>query len=265
MMVAVSMLDGSTYNVKELLANGDTNAKLTKSNASGNGYLTVGLSLSPANESGYETCASRSAGCTKACLFTAGRGQCNSVKTARIAKTRLFFQERDLFLKMLFSELRKWEKKAFKQGSLLACRLNIVSDIMWENICPALFTGFPTVQFYDYTKHMRRALSYSVSRKTGDNSFPANYHLTFSRSESNLSDVNFLIENDCPINIAVVFDTKILPSHYIGREVINGDETDLRFLDKEGTIVGLYAKGRGRKDTSGFVVPTSLVSLKMVS
>lgn len=261
MMVAVSMADGSTYNVNTVLANGDTNAKLTKSNASGKGYLTVALSLSPANESGYETCASRSPGCTQACLFTSGRGNCNSVKTARIAKTRLFFQDRDLFTKMLFSELRKWEKKACKQGRLLACRLNVVSDIMWENICPTLFTSFPTIQFYDYTKHMRRALTYSVSRKTGDSSFPHNYHLTFSRSETNQENVIYLIENNCPINIAVVFNNKDLPSRYLNREVVNGDETDLRFLDKPGTIVGLYAKGRGKKDMSGFVVPT----LQMVS
>jgi hypothetical protein len=35
--------------------------------------------------------------------------------------------------------------------------------------------------------------------------------------------------------------------------VINGDETDLRFLDAKGVIVGLRAKGKARKDTTGFV------------
>jgi hypothetical protein len=263
-MATVNMLDGSVYTVKTLLADGDSNVKLSKSNASGKGFLTVGLSLSPAKESGYEMCASRSPGCTQACLFTAGMGKFKNVKLARIAKTRLFFQDRDLFLSMLRAELCKWQDKARKQNKTLACRLNVVSDVMWETVCPSLFKEFCTVQFYDYTKHMRRALTYSVSRKLGDRSFPDNYHLTFSRSESNLSDVNFLIENDCLINIAVVFDTKILPSHYIGREVINGDETDLRFLDKPGTVVGLYAKGKAKKDTSGFVVSTNFVSLNMV-
>jgi hypothetical protein len=35
--------------------------------------------------------------------------------------------------------------------------------------------------------------------------------------------------------------------------VFNGDESDLRFLDPRGVVVGLYAKGKAKKDTSGFV------------
>jgi hypothetical protein len=38
--------------------------------------------------------------------------------------------------------------------------------------------------------------------------------------------------------------------------VFDGDDTDLRFLDPTGVIVGLKAKGRARKDTSGFVIRT---------
>lgn len=253
-MVAVLMQDGSTYDVKTLLSHGDSNTKLRKSNSKSVEYLTVGLSLSPAKESGYEMCGSRSPGCTKACLYTSGIGVYENTKRARIAKTRLFHQDRTLFKQMLFAELSKWASKARKQGKQLACRLNVVSDVMWEKVFPELFTVFPDVQFYDYTKHVRRALTYSVARKTGDSSFPHNYHLTFSRSETNDDDVSFLIENDCPINIAVVFDSKELPEWWNGRKVINGDETDLRFLDESDTIIGLYAKGQGKKDTSGFVV-----------
>jgi hypothetical protein len=228
-MATVRMADGSTYEVKTLLSDGDSNTKLRKSNDKSVEYLTVGLSLSPAKESGYEMCASRSPGCTQACLFTAGMGVYANVKSARIAKTRLFHQNRDTFKSMLFSELFKWNKKASKQGKQLACRLNVVSDVQWEKV---------------------------VSRKMHDDSFPANYHLTFSRSETNDNDVQFLMENNCPINIAVVFDHKLFPANYASRKVINGDETDLRFLDESGTIVGLYAKGRGKKDTSGFVIHT---------
>ena len=36
--------------------------------------------------------------------------------------------------------------------------------------------------------------------------------------------------------------------------VINGDKTDMRFKDPVGVIVGLKAKGKARKDTSGFVI-----------
>ena len=55
------------------------------------------------------------------------------------------------------------------------------------------------------------------------------------------------------MNVAVVF-RKELPATYLGRKVINGDETDLRFLDEKNVIVGLKAKGKAKKDTSGFVV-----------
>jgi hypothetical protein len=47
---------------------------------------------------------------------------------------------------------------------------------------------------------------------------------------------------------------KELPAKHLGWKVINGDETDLRFLDEKNVIVGLVAKGKAKKDTTGFVV-----------
>ena len=42
------------------------------------------------------------------------------------------------------------------------------------------------------------------------------------------------------------------------------NESDLRFLDPKGHIVGLYAKGKAKKDTSGFVkYPT--IELKLAA
>ena len=38
-----------------------------------------------------------------------------------------------------------------------------------------------------------------------------------------------------------------------GFEVVNGDENDLRFLDKSGVVVGLIEKGLAKKDKTGFV------------
>ena len=58
-------------------------------------------------------------------------------------------------------------------------------------------------------------------------------------------------------NIAVVFSTKRsgeLPKTWKGRKVIDSDLHDLRLLDKKGVICGLRAKGKARKDKSGFVV-----------
>jgi hypothetical protein len=73
--------------------------------------------------------------------------------------------------------------------------------------------------------------------------------LTFSAADGNDADVAGAIAQG--MNVAVVFDR--LPETYMGREVFNADETDLRFLDPKGVIAGLKAKGRAKKDTSGFV------------
>ena len=65
------------------------------------------------------------------------------------------------------------------------------------------------------------------------------------------------MEDYSDVNVAVVFDK--LPEEYLGYPVIDGDTTDLRFLDDTGVIVGLLAKGDAKKDTSGFVVKVSPV------
>jgi len=126
-----------------------------------------------------------------------------------------------------------------------------VTDIVWERIAyevdgvryANVMEAFKDVQFYDYTKIPVR---YRMSR-------PANYHLTFSQSENNADDVAEALA--AGVSVAVVFDkAENIPSAYKGAPVIIGDETDLRFLDPAGCVVGLYAKGRARKDSSGFVV-----------
>ena len=55
-------------------------------------------------------------------------------------------------------------------------------------------------------------------------------------------------------NVAVVFRGKKLPRRWLGIEVIDGDDSDLRFQDGEGKIVGLLEKGLAKKDETGFVV-----------
>ena len=217
------------------------NPKLMKGEKKG--YLSFVLHLSPADVSGYETCPKRTAGCTAACLNTAGRGGMfkpggtNTIQEARKRKTRMFFEQRDEFLAALEADIRKGIKQAEKKGMIPAFRLNGTSDIAWEKY--GIIQKFPEVQFYDYTKMRNR----KVSGLT-------NYHLTFSKADGNDMDVR--LAASAGMNVAVVFDK--LPATYIGREVIDGDDTDLRFLDKKGVVVGLKAKGRARKDTSGFVV-----------
>ncbi len=249
-MPVINLPNGTLYNVQTLLADGDSNAKLTKSNKSGKGYLTFGLSLAPAHTSGYQTCASSSPGCRAACLFTSGHGRMDSVQNARIAKTRFYFEQRDTFMEQLRSEIRAAVKKANKKDLEPAIRLNIVSDLMWEQ--SGIMEEFPTVQFYDYTKHTKRMLNWCAGK------LPENYHLTFSRSECNHNDCLKVL--NAGGNVTVVFDNKDLPKQWYTRNVINGDETDLRFLDPENVVVGLYMKGDGKKDKSGFVVHLPVVN-----
>lgn len=245
-MITVKLPDGTSYDVKSLLADGDSNTKTRKSDFSDAGYLTYSLSLSPSDTSGYNTCASASPGCRAACLFTAGMGRFDMTKRARIAKTLAFFEQRKTFKAMLFKELASARKKAIKLKQRLAVRLNVVSDIIWEKIFPDLFTEFDEIQFYDYTKHIKRMESFCKGN------LPNNYHLTFSRSECNNNACLWVLANNG--NVTVVFNSREFPDSWQGFPVVNGDETDLRFLDPPGTIVGLYQKGEAKKDTSGFVV-----------
>lgn len=223
---------------KLLTVNGNTKIKL--SDAQGE-YLTGILHLAPANLSGFETCPKRSAGCSSACLNTSGRGRFSNIQESRKTKTLYFFEAQAEFLAQLRKELKSFEKKCLRLGRKPAIRLNGTSDILWEKL--GIMHEFPGIQFYDYTAIPARF------RKTWN--LPANYHLTFSRKESNHADVARAIELGA--NVAVVFRDEI-PSFWQGIPVIDGTLTDLRFTDPRGVIVGLLAKGKAKKDTSGFVV-----------
>jgi len=210
------------------------------------GYLTGIIYLSPSNLSGKDLCPFASKGCRKACLYTAGRGCFNNVKQARMNRTRLYLDNRHEFFKQLIAEIKKLENKANRKGLIPVVRLNGTSDIPFELMKIGEFDNimaiFPHIQFYDYTKNPHRFKK----------ELPKNYDLTFSRSEEN----DHIIEKflDLLPKIAVVFKSEKYPLKYLGKHVIYGDETDLRFLDPKECIVGLTAKGKARKDTSGFVV-----------
>lgn len=207
----------------------------------------MGLQLAPHTISGRNVCPNASKGCAAACLFTAGMGVYQRIKNARIKKTQFFFEDHDTFMANLFAEIEYYVRRAKKKGLKLALRLNTISDIAWEKKLfrdKNLFEHFPHVQFYDYTKNPARAIAFSKGE------LPKNYHLTFSRSESNGATAQ-LIAN-LGVNVAVVF--KKLPAEFYGKKVVSGDKSDARWKDKKGVIVGLVAKGKARKDQSGFVV-----------
>ena len=214
------------------------------------GYLSFILHLAPADLSGKNTCPKATAGCKSACLNTAGRGgmfkrgeSTNAIQKARIRKTRYFYEDRVSFFNDLTQDITKGIAMAKKLGLKPVFRLNGTSDLSWEkyevpNTGLNIFQIFPEVQFYDYTKVLGRKAAYD------------NYFLIFSQADGNEADVNRAIAQG--MNVATVFDE--VPQEYKGRPVIDADETDLRFLDPKGVIAGLKAKGRAKKDYSGFVI-----------
>lgn len=235
--------------MSELLTHG--NPKTVKGEKQG--YLTFILHLAPAKVSGFEVCPDRSPACTFLCLNTAGRGgifkhgeKTNAIQKARKRKTLQFVHTRDQFMQDLVASIRKAIAYANKRGLIPVFRLNGTSDIAWETIpvggARNVFALFPDVQFYDYTKTFLRIVRTEP-----------NYHLTFSYSEKNYEKCVMALAMGR--NVAVVFDhKKPMPELFLGTKVINADESDLRFRDPKGVVCGLKAKGKARKDTSGFVV-----------
>jgi hypothetical protein len=203
------------------------------------GYLSFILHLAPSTLSGKNTCPKATPGCIAACLNTAGRGgmfkkgeNTNMIQKARIRKTVQYFEQRDQFLADLEADIRKAIKFAERKGLTPVFRLNGTSDLSVEKW--GIIEKFPTVQFYDYTKVLGRKVAHLP-----------NYHLTFSKADGNDADVaEALLQG---MSVVAVYDE-------IPAGVPSADETDLRFLDPKGTMLGLKAKGRAKKDLSGFVI-----------
>ena len=233
----------STGPVNRLVGDGDSNAKLKKS---GKTAYTVGLSLAPSNQAGIgNTCPNASPGCRASCLDETGLGFIwGAIAVARARKTAACYFARRWFLDKLSKELKAAAFNAYQQQKPLAVRLNVFSDVAWERIAPELFSI--KAEFYDYTKNPNRV-----------GQLLPNYWVTFSRSERNENAAVRVLENGQ--NVAVVFSDgntstgrKIksaagrpvskLPTTWNGFPVIDGDLTDLRYLDARGCVVGLVLK-----------------------
>ena len=254
------------------------NPKLDKGRKKG--FLPAGLHLAPAGLAGtfsvaradgtmreitVNVCPSSTWACRQACLNTAGRGGLgldadgmNTIQAARIRRTRRFFTERAAFMLDLEHDITLVVRQARRKRLRPVIRLNVLSDLRWETVgftgadgrrYANLFERFPRVTFYDYTKVPNRRLDGI-----------ANYSVTFSLSEDNRADAERQLERG--VNVAVVLrdprrpgsrKALELPTTWRGRPVVDGDETDLRFLDPVGVYVALRAKGRAIHDTTGFV------------
>lgn len=212
------------------------------------GYLTGIVYLIP----DYELCpASKIAKCDISCLVSAGRGKFNSVIKGRQNKTAIYKQFPEIFYFLVKRDIEKLQRKADKLGLNFCVRLNGTSDIDHSDFIKSM----PEVQFYDYTKMPRNVAAANMLD---------NYHVTFSYSGVGGS-YNKHIENalENGANIAAVFNGE-LPKSFLGLPVINGDDSDLRFLDYKvyngQAIVGLTAKGAAKKDNSGFVVNPNIIA-----
>ena len=240
------------------------------------GVWTAMQYMTPSDGSGRNACKYASAGCRKVCLNTSGKGGMKVIQDARLRKINRFFDDNDAHMTQAAKEIARLDIEATAAGYKAAVRPNATTDFPFERIpvtyegvrYPSLMAAFPNVQFYDYTK-------YPISERNP----AANYHLTFSLSER--EDAEYSSEEHARdalaagVNVAVVFDLKRrggkLPATYTigGRRgslverllfkpaitvpVIDGDISDVRFMDPKGVIVGLKAKGDARGSRSRFV------------
>ena len=217
----------------------EQDAKTVKGTDSG--WLTGVLYLAPADEAGtgVNLCTSATAQCRAACLYTSGMASVfPTIKRTRIERTRFYVSDPAAFMAQLADEIRALVRQAQKRGLKPAVRVNGTSDL--PKLAHAMAKMFPDVQFYDYTKHAR----------PWQRTLP-NYHVTFSFSGENMRQAKEALKRG--INVAVVFSGG-KPAEWYGCPVVDGDEDDLRFLDPQGVIVALKAKGDAKKlETGGFV------------
>jgi hypothetical protein len=249
-----------TIKAKTLIAV-DTNAKTVKGQTQG--YNTGIMYLAPAKLAGEANlCGHASPACVDACLNTSGLGGVYpSIQLARINKALYFIRFRAEFMAQVNKEVGKLSKK---YGPALCVRLNGTSDIPFNNIRfddgLNIMEKYSEVQFYDYSKDYKKVIN---------NSIP-NYHLTYSVDERAVSSFKGSQVLKSGKNIAVVVSKKLYNELFGGKnkaedfkayitnakgekhELINGDLSDLRFLDRKGIVI-LRAKGKANTDRTGFV------------
>ena len=238
----------------KLLDTSGGNTKLKKNNKDVK-IRVAGLSLRP----NINLCPMQVvAGCKEPCLEASGRGGFDSVKVARQAKTDYYMNYRAAFIVQLKGELANFEKLCAKSGVVPYVRLNVISDIQWElRANGSIPQAFPNINFFDYTKVAKRLAK-----------LPANYELMFSYSKAIAyqTQVKVALKTDVPMS--VVFYGP-MPTTFMGKVVVNGDNSDIENLKHKGKIIGLkykVAKGKGINPTEEvFIVNTNHIALHSVA
>ena len=241
------------------------------------GYLTAVLHLAPYKASGFNVCPmAEQAGCHVGCLNTAGRGGIskgskrfkttagmlpdNVIQHARIARTRLFVDDRPEFFRRLYQEIHAVIRKAEREGLTPVIRMNGTSDILWEKtpmpvsdntrgihmVYTSVMAAFPEIQFYDYTKIWKRF----------ERELPSNYHLSLSYSLASQKYAQACTQahEKLGASLVVVVRSQDVKQFHVDLGGIDGDAHDLRLLDPAGSMVYLKAKGKAKLDQTGFVI-----------
>ena len=208
-----------------------------------NGTVTYCVYLAPWNMSGHNVCPG-GLHCHKFCLNGSGQNKLqifskgfeqSHINKARIKRTKLFYDNNELFMRLMIHEIRKTQKYAEKHNMGFSVRINATSDISPEKFIDPdtglnLLQLFPNVQFYDYTKVITRL---NLLEK-----YP-NYYLVFSYDGHNIEKCKYALEHG--VNVAVVFSNQqMLPMKFMGYNVVDGNQYDMRYLDEPNSIVGLH-------------------------
>ena len=243
-----------------------SNPKIVKNTIKGN-VITYSISLLQGNLSGYEVCkAALNSPCRALCLGFSGHAKASilafglkesKVVRARRIKTRLFFEDRDTFMNIMRYEIDKAVQFAKMNDCGFSVRINCMSDIdpcqfRYEDSSRNILDMYPDVVFYDYSKEFDRFYETEI--------YP-NYHLTYSYDGKNWDNCVDMLRKGR--NVAVVFESPVVPVAWRGYPVIDGTKTDLRYLDEQGgKIVYLlfhrpasaYKSGKYKRPDTPFVV-----------
>lgn len=202
------------------------------------------LSLMP----DYKICGgSKSGGCMELCLKSSGFAKIfKSVNIARQKKTEFLLNDRIGFINQLDKELFNFNKKCIKNNKTGFVRLNTISDYPFYKT--GLMQKYSNLIFIDYTKIAKRLFE----------KLPENYFLMFSFSGrlQYSNQVRMALKTDFPIS--VVFKCNF-PKTFLGRQVIDGDKSDLNNALSFNKILGLKFKEINKEDynefkNNGFIV-----------
>lgn len=182
---------------------------------------------------------SKAAMCMSGCLKLAGRGRFENVQDARQAKTDFYHTDRIAFIDQLVDELAKFDRLCVRQGVKGTVRLNVLSDIAWEDYY--IPERFPDLDFYDYTKRAKRLFH-----------VPKNYRLMFSASGAPGYAKQMELGLSAGVPVSFVYRGKC-PDVLFGRRVIDGDASDWVNANAGNVALALKAKGPAKNDTGSFV------------